>query len=114
MSEESTKTPVAGGCGNGGAPRPAGKRQVAGAASTSRAASKRKAPEVVKTRSNPFAAIVDFIRGVIREIGKVIWPTGKEMVTYTFVVLGFLILMTVLVAGVDWGARELVKLMFNV
>lgn len=114
MSDESTKTPVAGGAGEGGAPRPAGKRQVAGTATTARATSNTKAPEVVKTRNNPFVAIVDFIRGVIREITKVIWPTGKEMVTYTLVVLAFLIVMTALVAGVDWVASELVKLMFNV
>ncbi|QFQ03151.1 preprotein translocase subunit SecE [Corynebacterium urogenitale] len=114
MSDESTKTPAAGGAGEGSAPRPAGKRQVAGTATTARATSATKAPEVVKTRKNPFAALVDFFRGVFREMSKVIWPTGKEMVTYTIVVLVFLVVMTALVAGVDWGASKLVDLMFQV
>ncbi|WP_298074326.1 preprotein translocase subunit SecE [uncultured Corynebacterium sp.] len=105
MSDESKKT-AAGEPGTGGSLRPSGKRQVAGQATTSRAVanSNSKAPEVVKTRKNPFSAIMDYIRGVISEMGKVIWPTGREMLNYTVIVLLFLIFVCALVAGTDWAA----------
>ena len=32
---------------------------------------------------------------------KVVWPTAKEMLQYTLVVFGFLIVLTALVWGVD-------------
>lgn len=114
MSDESSKTPAASKAGDGAAPRPAGKRQVAGTASTARAASASRAPEVVKTSRNPFAAIVAFFRGVFQEITKVIWPTGRELVTYTLIVLIFLIIMTGLVAGVDYVAGLGVRAAFGV
>ena len=37
-------------------------------------------------------------------MGKVIWPTGREMVNYTIIVLLFLIFVCALVAGTDWAA----------
>lgn len=112
MSEGSSKNTAAK-TGNGEAPRPEGKRQVAGKATTARASAASKAPEVVATRRNPIAAIVDYFRGVIREMGKVIWPTGKEMVSYTVVVIVFLILMTVLVAGTDYLAAMGIQKLFG-
>ena len=84
--------------------RPSGKRQVAGQATTARATSASTTPEVVETRSNPFTAIADYLRGVISEMRKVIWPTAQQMITYTLVVFAFLIVLTVLVAGVDFLA----------
>ena len=45
---------------------------------------------------------------------KVIWPTGREMVTYSLVVLVFLILMTALVAGVDYVTGLGVRWVFGV
>lgn len=93
--------------------RPSGKRQVAGKATTARATSASTSPEVVGTRSNPFTAIADYIRGVISEMRKVIWPTGREMVTYSLVVLVFLILTTALVAGVDYVTSLGVRWVFG-
>ena len=119
MSDESFKKPAkpaADLAGSGAAPRPEGKRQVAGTASSARAqgASAARSPEVVKTRKNPFAAVVDYIRGVISEISKVIWPTGRELFTYTLIVLAFLIIMIVLVAGVDYLTSMGVRAVFGV
>ena len=56
-----------------------------------------------KRSRNPFAAIWLFIRQVVAELRKVIWPTRSQMVTYTAVVLLFLVFMTLLVSGVDFG-----------
>jgi preprotein translocase subunit SecE len=43
-----------------------------------------------------------FLREVVAELRKVIWPTRKQMVTYTIVVLVFVSFMVALVAGLDF------------
>ncbi|SDD46051.1 preprotein translocase subunit SecE [Actinokineospora iranica] len=48
-----------------------------------------------------FARIVRFLREVVAELRKVIWPTRKQMITYTAVVLVFVAFMVALVAGLD-------------
>lgn len=48
-----------------------------------------------------FARLTRFIREVWAELRKVIWPTRKQMVTYTSVVLVFVVFMVALVAGLD-------------
>jgi preprotein translocase subunit SecE len=55
----------------------------------------------VRTRRGPLSRIGRFIREVIAELGKVIWPTRKELVTYTIVVIVFVSIMVALVAGLD-------------
>lgn len=61
-------------------------------------------------RANVFSRIGRFLREVIAELGKVIWPSQKQMVTYTIVVIVFLIFMIALVSGLDllfgWGVRS--------
>lgn len=61
------------------------------------------------SRANP----ITYIQQVIEELRKVIWPTRNQMVTYTIVVFLFLIFMTALVSGVDFGAGKLVELVFD-
>lgn len=53
-------------------------------------------------RGNIFARIWRFILEVVAELRKVIWPTRKQMVTYTIVVLVFVSFMVALVWGLDW------------
>jgi preprotein translocase subunit SecE len=52
-------------------------------------------------RRNPFARIALFIRQVIAELKKVVTPTRKELVSFTVVVLVFVIIMMALVWGMD-------------
>jgi preprotein translocase subunit SecE len=52
-----------------------------------------------------------FTRQVAAELRKVIWPTRRELVTYTAVALAFIIVMTVIVTTLDYGFT---KLMFEV
>ena len=94
--------------------RPVGKRQVAGQASTTRAMSTSRAPEAVEVRRNPFVAIGDWFGNVVNEMRKVIWPTGREMVNYSVVVIVFLILLTTLVAGVDFLTGLGITAMFDI
>jgi len=44
-----------------------------------------------------------FVREVVAELRKVIWPTRKELLTYTAVVIVFVTVMTTIVAVLDYG-----------
>ena len=50
---------------------------------------------------NPVTRTVRFLREVVAELRKVIWPTRKELVTYTAVVLVFVSFMVALIAVLD-------------
>ncbi|AKE40511.1 Preprotein translocase subunit SecE [Corynebacterium kutscheri] len=87
------------------AARPTGKRQLAGVSTTSTAAyeAKQVAPAgdgEEKTGNK----VLRFFPEVATEIRKVIWPTAAQMVNYTIIVFAFLIILTALVAGVDFLA----------
>jgi preprotein translocase subunit SecE len=45
--------------------------------------------------------LIRFLREVIAELGKVVWPGRRELIIYTSVVLVFMILMVAYVAGLD-------------
>jgi preprotein translocase subunit SecE len=49
-----------------------------------------------------FARIALFVRQVVAELKKVIWPTRKELITYTTVVLIFVLIMAGIVAAYDF------------
>ena len=65
------------------------------------------------TRRSPFARIALFIRQVIAELKKVVTPTRKELVSYTGVVLIFVIIMMALVGGLDWVFSLAVNYIFG-
>ncbi|MEV5069237.1 preprotein translocase subunit SecE [Microbacterium sp. LMI12-1-1.1] len=50
---------------------------------------------------NVFARIALFIRQVFAELRKVVTPTRQELLKYTAVVLGFVVVMMALVYGLD-------------
>ncbi len=52
-------------------------------------------------KANIFARIVIFIRQVFAELRKVVTPTRKELLKFTGVVLGFVVVMMALVYGLD-------------
>ena len=54
-----------------------------------------------------------FIRQVVAELRKVIWPTRDELVTYTVVALVFIILMTAIVTSLDYGFTKLMFVVFG-
>ena len=61
---------------------------------------------------NPIAFVINYLREVVGELRKVIWPNRKQMVSYTTVVLFFLIFMVALIGGVDLGLAKLVTWIF--
>jgi preprotein translocase subunit SecE len=52
-------------------------------------------------RRGPFAGLALFLRQVIGELKKVVTPTRKELISYTAVVLVFVIIMMALTSGFD-------------
>ena len=62
---------------------------------------------------NPITFVVTYLKQVIAELRKVIWPNRKQMVSYTMVVLVFLAFMVALIGVVDLGLAKLVLLVFG-
>jgi preprotein translocase subunit SecE len=54
-----------------------------------------------------------FFRQIVGELHKVIWPTRKELVTYTVVCLVFVLFMVVVVTSLDYGFTKLVFAVFG-
>lgn len=65
------------------------------------------------TKASPFARLARFLREVVAELRKVIWPTRKQMVTYTIAVLVFVSFMVALVFALDSLFAEGVALLFG-
>jgi len=63
--------------------------------------------------NNIFLRLVNFVREVVAELRKVIWPTRKELGTYTLVVVVFVIVMLAIVGGLDYGFAKLVLWAFG-
>ena len=60
-----------------------------------------------------FARIGLFVRQVVSELRKVVTPTRKELLSYTLVVLVFVVIMMALVTGFDFGFGWLVAAVFG-
>jgi preprotein translocase subunit SecE len=56
---------------------------------------------------------VVFVTQVRDELRKVVWPTRKELVTYTTVALIFILIMVGIVTGLDYAFTKLVFALFS-
>ncbi len=81
-----------------------------GAATATRARATRS-----RTDASPgiFGRIVRRFRETVAELQKVIWPTRKELLTYTTVVVIFVALIMAFVASLDLGFTKLMMLVFG-
>ncbi|WP_028477083.1 preprotein translocase subunit SecE [Nocardia sp. CNY236] len=66
-----------------------------------------------KKPGNPLKRVIKFLREVIAELRKVIWPNRKQMVTYTSVVLVFVIFMVAFISGLDLAFTKGVTWLFG-
>ncbi|AMX84859.1 preprotein translocase subunit SecE [Geobacillus subterraneus] len=57
--------------------------------------------------------VTNFLKEVVRELKKVSWPSRKELVNYTAVVLATVAFFTVFFAVVDLGISQLIRLVFE-
>jgi preprotein translocase subunit SecE len=85
-----------------------------------KADSKKKSKETDKkaktkegARPGIFGRFANFFREVVGELRKVIWPTRKELFTYTAVVVVFVTIMLTVVGLLDFGFAKLVLLVFG-
>lgn len=60
-----------------------------------------------------FGRIGRFIREVVAELRKVIWPTRKELVTYATVVVIFIAVLMTIIAGFDYAFARAVQWVFG-
>ena len=54
-----------------------------------------------------------FVRESVSELRKVLWPSRNELVTYSIVVIIFVVIMVAIVAGLDVGFARLVLQIFG-
>ncbi len=68
-----------------------------------------------KKESRPgfVARTTTYVRQVVSELRKVIWPTRKELVTYTSVVLVFVVVMVSIVSAFDFAFTQAVLAVFG-
>jgi preprotein translocase subunit SecE len=54
-----------------------------------------------------------FVRQVVAELRKVIWPTRKELITYTAISLVFVLIMVAIVSLLDQGLQKGIFAIFS-
>ena len=64
-------------------------------------------------RRGIFSRFALFLRQVIVELRKVIWPTRKELITYTTVVIVFVVIIAAIVAVFDYAFTKGVLAIFG-
>ncbi|GII24275.1 preprotein translocase subunit SecE [Planosporangium mesophilum] len=64
-------------------------------------------------RPGLFGRFRNFIREIISELSKVIWPTRKELLTYTTVVVVFVAIIMAIVWGLDTGFGYVILKVFG-
>jgi preprotein translocase subunit SecE len=60
-----------------------------------------------------FRWLARFVREIVAEMRKVIWPSRQELITYTVVVVIFVSVVVAIVAGLDVGFAKLVVWIFG-
>lgn len=55
------------------------------------------------------ANIAKPFRNMWHELKKVTWPTKKDLVSYTLIVIAFMVFMAVVIGLVDMGSSALIK-----
>ncbi|MUM18312.1 preprotein translocase subunit SecE [Mycobacterium sp. CBMA271] len=87
------------------------------ASETGEVKKKAKKPATKKDKTgpsrNPLVQLWVFLKQVVAELRKVIWPNRKQMISYTTVVLVFLVFMVTLIGVIDLGLARLVMLVFG-
>ena len=66
-----------------------------------------------RPKAGLFARIALFLRQVVAELRKVIWPTRKELITYTTIVIIFVAIVAGIVAVLDYVFTQGVLFVFG-
>lgn len=73
----------------------------------------RNEPSGSPQRRNPFARMALFVRQVVAELRKVVYPTQRQLITYMIVVLIFVVIMIAIVSVLDIAFQELMFRVFG-
>ena len=65
------------------------------------------------SRKGLFSRFALFVRQVVAELRKVIWPTRKELIAYTIVVIVFVSIMAGIIAAFDYVFTQGVLFVFG-
>lgn len=82
-------------------------------AQAKQAAQKNRKPQNKSDRKNVIVAIFSFFRECWKELKKVSWPSRKEVLNMTIIVLVCVFIVTLLVLVVDYGAERLADLIYS-
>lgn len=66
-----------------------------------------------KKGKNPFQSFIRYCKEVVKELKRVTWPSGKELVSATGAVALFSVVMAVVVGLLDFGLMNLLQLMYR-
>lgn len=69
--------------------------------------------KVLRAFTGFFKRIAHAIQNTIAELKKVTWPSRKDLINYTTIVLVFMVLMAIVVGLLDLGATELISLIIR-
>ena len=69
--------------------------------------------EVQNEEKNFFARIPQFYRQVVSELRRVVWPTRKQVSTYTTVVMVFVTFMIAVISIFDFGLTKVIFWIFG-
>lgn len=64
-------------------------------------------------KKGPLARLSLFYRQIVAELRKVVWPSRSELMTYTGVVIVFVVVIIGLVTVIDLGFSKLVEYVFG-
>jgi preprotein translocase subunit SecE len=64
-------------------------------------------------KKGPLARLALFYRQIVAELRKVVWPSRNDLITYTTVVIVFVVAVIAFVSLVDWGFSKLVSYVFG-
>jgi preprotein translocase subunit SecE len=64
-------------------------------------------------KKGPVARLALFYRQIVAELHKVVWPSRHDLMTYTSVVIVFVVVIIALVTVIDWGFNHAVGYVFG-
>ncbi|ONK12098.1 Preprotein translocase subunit SecE [Streptomyces sp. MP131-18] len=66
-----------------------------------------------RAKRGPLGRLALFYRQVIAELRKVVWPSRRQLTTYTTAVIVFVVVVICILSMLDWGFSRVVEYVFG-
>jgi preprotein translocase subunit SecE len=66
-----------------------------------------------RAKRGPLGKLALFYRQVIAELRKVVWPSRRQLTTYTSAVIVFVLVVIGILTVLDWGFSRVVEYVFG-